>query len=77
MIKKFMEKKLSLFSNKLFLLLFTVTIIEPNAQSTLLLTKAFRFSRKHLTCYFYQNNLDITESYQFSANLGSFRLYLQ
>ena len=34
----------SLFSNKLFLLLFTLTIIEPNVQSSLLLTKAFRFS---------------------------------
>ena len=53
----------SLFSNKLFLLLFTLTIIEPNVQSSLLLTKAFRFSWKHLASYFYQNDLDITESF--------------
>ena len=51
----------SFFSNEMFLSLFTLAITESNVQSTLLLTKAFRFSRKHLASYFYQKDLDITE----------------
>ena len=60
----------------MFLLQFTLAIIEPNVQSTLLLTKAFRFSRKHLASYFYQNDLDITESFQYSG-VPSVTLFLQ
>ena len=70
-------EQLFIVCNKIFLLLFTLTIIEPTVQSTLLLTKAFRFRRNHLASYFYQNDLDINESFQYSANLGSCRLDLQ